>query len=39
MEAAAMAAAVSAARSEPGWSASILYAALDVLMSSGLCQQ
>lgn len=34
-----MAAAVSPARSDPGWLGSILYAALEVVMSSGLCQQ
>ena len=39
MEAAAMAAAVSPARSEPGWEASILYAVRDVVMCSGFIQQ
>uniref|UniRef100_A0A0A9EY37 Uncharacterized protein n=1 Tax=Arundo donax TaxID=35708 RepID=A0A0A9EY37_ARUDO len=39
MEAAAMAAAVSPATSEPGRSRSTLYACRDVVMSSGRCQQ
>lgn len=39
IEAAAIAAAVSPARSEPGLFWSILYAFREVVMSSGLCQQ
>lgn len=39
IDAAAIAAAVSPARSEPGFEASILYAVREVVMSSGLIQQ